>query len=92
MAYRQARSLNYQLHTTILTIHRDLVGFVWQESPIPQPEIRQLDNAAFMEETHNLILVGGTCTGKRHLAAAMGLAAIHKDKRVRFFKHRQPVK
>jgi DNA replication protein DnaC len=62
-----------------------LVGFVWQESPIPQTEIRQLDNVAFMEETHNLILVGGTFTGKRHLAAAMGLAAIHKDKRVRFY-------
>ena len=38
-----------------------------------------------MEEAHNLILVGGTGTGKSHLATAMGVAAIHKGKRVRFY-------
>jgi len=62
-----------------------LVGFVWQESPLPQAQIEQLASAAFMEEAHNLILVGGTGTGKTHLATAMGVAAIHKGKRVRFY-------
>ena len=38
-----------------------------------------------MEEAHNLILVGGTGTGKTHLATAIGVAAIHKGKRVRFY-------
>ena len=42
-----------------------------------------------METAHNLILVGGivtgTCTEKSHLATAIGLAAIHQGKRVRFF-------
>jgi DNA replication protein DnaC len=33
----------------------------------------------------NLILVGGTGTGKTHLATALGVAAIHQGKRVRFF-------
>ncbi len=41
--------------------------------------------AGFMEEAHNLILVGGTGTGKTHLATAIGNAAIHEGKRVRFF-------
>ena len=36
-------------------------------------------------EAHNLIFVGGTGTGKTHLATAMGVAAIHKSKRVRFY-------
>ena len=30
-------------------------------------------------------LVGGTGTGKTHLATAIGVAAIHHGKRVRFF-------
>jgi DNA replication protein DnaC len=38
-----------------------------------------------MEEAHNLIFVGGTGTGKTHLATAMGVAAFHKSKRVRFY-------
>ena len=38
-----------------------------------------------METAHNLILVGGTGTGKSHLATAIGVAAIHQGKRVRFF-------
>ncbi|WP_206434542.1 ATP-binding protein [Iodobacter ciconiae] len=40
---------------------------------------------AFIENAHNLILVGGTGTAKTHLAAAPGVAAIHKEKRVRGF-------
>ena len=62
-----------------------MVGFEWQESPVSQAQIQQLASAAFMEEAHNLILVGGTGTGKTHLATAMGVAAIHKGKRVRFY-------
>jgi hypothetical protein len=45
----------------------------------------ELATAAFMETAHNLILVGGTGTGKTHLATAIGVAAIHQAKRVRFF-------
>jgi DNA replication protein DnaC len=85
IAYRQARSLRYQLSAAKFPIHRDMVGFEWQESPVSQAQIQQLASAAFMEEAHNLILVGGTGTGKTHLATAMGVAAIHKGKRVRFY-------
>ena len=38
-----------------------------------------------MERAHNLILVGGTGTGKTHLATALGLLPSIKGKRVRFF-------
>jgi len=83
LADRQARSLRYQLSAAKFPIHRDMVAFEWQESPLPQAQIQQLASAAFMEEAHNLIFVGGTGTGKTHLATAMGVAAIHKSKRVR---------
>ncbi len=38
-----------------------------------------------MDTAHNLILVGGTGTGKTHLATALGVASIHQGKRVRFY-------
>ncbi|MGZ8907093.1 MAG: IS21-like element helper ATPase IstB [Methylobacter sp.] len=50
-----------------------------------QARIEQLANASFMDQAYNLILVGGTGTGKTHLATALAVAAIHQGKRVRFY-------
>ena len=82
---RQLKSLRYQLKAARFPIHRDLTGIDWNETPLSQVVVEQLASAAFMEIAHNLILVGGTGTGKSHLATAIGVAAIHKGKRVRFF-------
>ena len=82
---RQTRSLRYQLKAAKFPIHRDLAGFDWTETPLPQAQIEQLASTNFMETAHNLILVGGTGTGKTHLATSLGIAAIHRSKRVRFF-------
>lgn len=84
-ADRQVRSLRYQLKAARFPIHRDLSGLDWAETPLPQAQVEQLATAAFMESAHNLILVGGTGTGKTHVATALGVAAIHQGKRVRFF-------
>jgi len=84
-ADRQVRSLRYQLKAARFPIHRDLTSFEWKESPLDQGQIQQLASSAFMDSAHNLILVGGTGTGKTHLATALGVAAIHQGKRVRFY-------
>jgi DNA replication protein DnaC len=76
-ADRQARSLRYQLKAARFPIHRDLVGFDWSETPLPRAQVEQLATAGFMAQARNLILVGGTGTGKSHLATAFGIAAIH---------------
>jgi DNA replication protein DnaC len=84
-ADRQARSLNYQLKAARFPMHRDLMSFDWQETPLQQARIEQLSTAGFMDQAYNLILVGGTGTGKTHLATALGVAAIHQGKRLRFY-------
>lgn len=84
-ADRQARRLTYQLKAARFPVHRDLVNFNWSESPLSQEHIQQLATGAFMERAYNLILVGGTGTGKTHIATAIGIAAIHQGKRVRFY-------
>ncbi len=84
-SYRQARRLSYQVKAAKFPIHRDLLSFNWEESPLSQAHIEQLATGAFMEQAHNLIFVGGTGTGKTHVATAIGVAAIHQGKRVRFY-------
>jgi DNA replication protein DnaC len=82
---RKARSLRYQLKVARFPTHRDLLQFDWTETPLSQARIAQLATGGFMEQAHNLILVGGTGTGKTHLATALAVAAIHQGKRVRFY-------
>ncbi len=85
IADRQMRSLKYQLKIAKFPIHRDFVKFDWNETPLSRQQVEQLATAGFMDDAHNLILVGGTGTGKTHLATALGVAAIHLGKRLRFF-------
>lgn len=82
---RQTRSLRYQLRVAKFPMHRDFATFSWPESSLDAAQVQQLATGAFMASAHNLILVGGTGTGKTHVAIALGVAAIHAGKRVRFF-------
>jgi DNA replication protein DnaC len=84
-ADRQARSLNYQLRVAKLPHHRDFIHFDWAETPLEQARIELLATSGFMDQANNLILVGGTGTGKTHIAIALAIAAIHLGKRVRFY-------
>jgi DNA replication protein DnaC len=85
LADRKARSLRYQLKVARFPTHRDLMNFDWTETPLQKARIEQLATGGFMEQAHNLILVGGTGTGKTHLATALAVAAIHQGKRARFY-------
>jgi DNA replication protein DnaC len=82
---RQVRSLRYQLRAARFPIHREFDHFQWDEADVERALIEFLASAEFTQEAHNLILVGGTGTGKTHPATALGVAAIHRGKRVRFY-------
>jgi DNA replication protein DnaC len=49
-ADRQARSLNYQLKAARFPIHRDLIHFDWQETPLQQAQMEQLATGNFMDQ------------------------------------------
>jgi DNA replication protein DnaC len=82
---RQVRTLRYQLKAARFPMHRDLASFDFAEAPLSEPCLRQLATAAFTATAHNLIFIGGTGTGKSHLAIALGVAAVQAGQRVRFY-------
>lgn len=83
---RGVRSVNHQMHAAKFPAHRDLAGFDFDASPVDRKLIHQLADMSFTEEAHNAVLVGGTGTGKTHLATAIGVAGITQHgKRVRFY-------
>ena len=84
-ADRNAKRLKYQLSSARFPTHRDLSTINWQETPVSQERMKQLSQATFTDTAHNLILIGGTGTGKTHFATALGVASIHAGKRVRFY-------
>lgn len=85
-ADRAMRSISYQLHAARFPVHRDLAGFNFEHSKVDQKLIRQLASLAFTESSDNVVLIGGTGTGKTHLATALGVSGItHHGKRVRFY-------
>ena len=83
---RHIRSIRYQLHAARFPVHRDLAGFDFEASSVDASLIKQLANFDFADAAHNVVLVGGTGTGKTHLATALGVAGITQHgKRVRFY-------
>ena len=87
LAEREVRSVAYQLRIARFPVYRDLAGFDFNSAAVDETLVRQLHRGEFLEQAHNIVLVGGPGTGKTHLATALGVQAIvHHRYRVRFFQ------
>jgi len=83
---RATRSVSHQMSAAKFPVHRDLAGFDFEVSPVDRKLVMQLAETSFTEAAHNVVLVGGTGSGKSHLATAIGVAGIVQHaKRVRFY-------
>lgn len=83
---RAMRSINYQLRLARFPVYRDLAGFDFEQSKVDTRLITALSDLSFTDQAHNIVLIGGTGTGKTHLATALGVNGIaHHGRRVRFF-------
>lgn len=83
---RATRSVRYQMHVARFPVHRDLAGFDFDQGKVDRRQIQGFASTAFTERAENLVLIGGTGTGKTHLATALGIEAVTRhNKRVRFY-------
>jgi len=85
VAEREVRSIQYQMKIARFPTYRDLTGFDFTQSDVNETLVSSLHHCEFMEESQNVVFIGGPGTGKTHLATAIGVQAIqHHHKRVRF--------
>jgi DNA replication protein DnaC len=85
IAEKQARSIKYQLTVAKLPLAKDIADFEFDGTPINDGLVRDLAAGGFLAQQRNVVLIGGTGTGKTHLAIAIARACIRSGARGRFF-------
>jgi DNA replication protein DnaC len=82
---KQVRSIKYQIAIAKLPLAKDIDDIVFTDTPINETLVRDLADGNFLAHQRNVVFVGGTGTGKTHLAIAIARACIRAGARGRFF-------
>lgn len=82
---RRVRSIRYRLGIARFPVDKDLDSFDFSASPVNEAQVRSLYEGSFLAAHSNVILVGGTGTGKTHLAVAIAKQAVRNGAKGKFF-------
>jgi len=85
IAEKQARSIRYQMTVAKLPLAKDIEEFDFTGTPVNEGLVRELAAGSFVADQRNVVLIGGTGTGKTHLAIAVARALIRNGTRGRFY-------
>jgi DNA replication protein DnaC len=84
IAEKQARSIRYQAAAAKLPLAKELAEFDFSGTPVNEGLVRELATGGFLAQQRNAVLVGGTGTGKTHMAVAVARGCIRAGARCRF--------
>ena len=82
---KQARSVKNQMTIAKLPLAKEINAFDFEAAEINETLIRDLATGDFLDHQRNLVLIGGTGTGKTQLAVSIARACIREGRRGRFF-------
>jgi len=85
LAERQVRSIRYRMGLAKFPVDKDLDRFDFTATPVNEMQVRNLYAGHFLADHTNVIMVGGTGTGKTHLAIAIARQSIRSGKKARFY-------
>jgi DNA replication protein DnaC len=77
--------IKYQITIAKMQLAKDIDDFAFEGAPVNEALVRDLAGGDFLDHQRNVVLVGGTGTGKTHLAIAIARACIRSGRRGRFF-------
>ena len=84
---RERRAAARRLKAARLPTPKGLDGFDFKAAPsVNKPQVLELKRCEYIERRENVLLIGGSGTGKTHLATALAAEACARGKRVRFFR------
>jgi DNA replication protein DnaC len=83
-AERHIRSIRYRMGQARFPAPKDIDSFDFKGSSVDENQIQSLYQGDFIEQHINLLFVGGTGTGKTHLATAIAARAIRDGKKCKF--------
>ena len=83
-AERHLRSIRYRMGQARFPVVKALDTFNFAQAEVDEQQIRSLHQGGFLETHSNLIFVGGTGTGKTHLAIAIAAQAVRDGARVKY--------
>jgi len=84
-AHRHAASIRYRMSAAKLPVVKDIDAFLFEGTPINEGLVRSLHSGSFLPGKRNIVLVGGTGTGKTHLAIAITASVVRAGARGRYF-------
>ena len=82
---KKARSIKYQMTIAKMPLAKEVDEFAFEGTPVNETLIRDMANGDFLQHQRNAVLIGGTGTGKTHLAVAIARACVRNGARGRFF-------
>jgi DNA replication protein DnaC len=85
LSEKQARSIKYQMTIARMPFAKEVDEFGFGGTPVNETLVRDLAGGTFLEHQRNLVLIGGTGTGKTHLAVGIVRSCIRSGARGRFF-------
>ena len=85
LAEREARSIRYRMGQAKFPMAKDLDQFDFNVSPVNETQVRTRYEGQFLANQSNVILVGGTGTGKTHLAISIARQIVRSGRRCRYF-------
>ena len=85
LAERRIRSIRYRMGLAKFPVDKDLDRFEFEATPLNEMQVRSLYDGAFLSDHTNIIMVGGTGTGKTHLAISIARQSIRNGRKAKFF-------
>ncbi len=82
---KHARSIRYQMGIAKLPLAKEIADLTFDDTPINVDLVHDLATGSFLNSQRNVVLIGGTGTGKSHIAIGITRACIRAGRKARYF-------